>query len=204
MLWGRGKGDDPALGTPQVLERVVFSMGNLLDKEDVRCCGADTDCLADRGDQGPIQSPHAQEPGTCKGKRIALDALGAEGDEAGGRQVAPPSLGGVDEFTFEEVYTGGLTSPGFRRHGDVSSVDDDEDTEDYGTGILFKTRRDGQMVVAAFVKESDAYLCGCIQDGDQLHSIGSVPISRMSSSQVHSALGGRKDTRVSEEITKRE
>jgi hypothetical protein len=114
------------------------------------------------------------------------------------RRGEAPSLGGADDFTFEGVFSGDMMSPGARQHGDSSSVDDrGGDREEYGTGILYKTRRNGQMEVVAFVKDSDAYHCGFIQDGDQLNSVDSVPISLMTWSQLRTALGGTRGSTVS-------
>jgi hypothetical protein len=184
-------------------------MGNLLDKEEVRWCGADTGCLTDCRDQGFHQDARAQQRDPPKGRAPASGASAALGPElegqAGKMRGEAPSLGIADDFTFEVVFSGDAMSPVARRRVDSSSVDDREgDREDYGAGILYRTRRDGQMEVVAFVKDSDAYRCGFIQDGDQLNSVDSIPISVMTWSQLRSALGGRKGTTVSSDLAKLE
>jgi hypothetical protein len=35
----------------------------------------------------------------------------------------------------------------------------------YGVGLVFRTTRDGKMVVSSFVKDSSAYECGLVRDG---------------------------------------
>lgn len=35
----------------------------------------------------------------------------------------------------------------------------------YGVGLVFRTGRDGKMIVASFLKESSAYECGLVRDG---------------------------------------
>lgn len=181
------------------LEREV--MGNLLDKEEVRWCGAETGCLTERGDQGLDQNTRAQQCDHPEGRGHAsgASALGPEQEwQAGMRRGEAPSLGVADDFTFEGVFSGDVMSPGARRHGDSSSVEDrGGDREEFGTGILYKIRRNGQMEVVAFVKDSDAYNCGFIQDGDQLNSVDSVPISVMTWSQLRTALGGTRGSTVS-------
>jgi hypothetical protein len=43
------------------------------------------------------------------------------------------------------------------------SVEDKADL--YGVGLVFRTTRDGKMVVSSFVKDSSAYECGLVRDG---------------------------------------
>ena len=38
----------------------------------------------------------------------------------------------------------------------------------YGVGLVFRTTRDGKMVVSSFVKDSSAYECGLVRDGGLL------------------------------------
>ena len=38
----------------------------------------------------------------------------------------------------------------------------------YGVGLVFRTARDGKMVVSSFVKDSSAYECGLVRDGGLL------------------------------------
>ena len=35
----------------------------------------------------------------------------------------------------------------------------------HGVGLVFRTTRDGKMVVSSFVKDSSAYECGLVRDG---------------------------------------
>jgi hypothetical protein len=35
----------------------------------------------------------------------------------------------------------------------------------HGVGLVFRTTRDGKMVVSSFVKDSSAYDCGLVRDG---------------------------------------
>jgi hypothetical protein len=41
----------------------------------------------------------------------------------------------------------------------------------HGVGLVFRTTRDGKMVVSSFVKDSSAYECGLVRDGGgRLHA----------------------------------
>jgi len=40
-----------------------------------------------------------------------------------------------------------------------------EEVNLYGVGLVFRTTRDGKMVVSSFVKDSSAYECGLVRDG---------------------------------------
>lgn len=37
----------------------------------------------------------------------------------------------------------------------------------HGVGLVFRTTRDGKMVVSSFVKDSSAYECGQVRDGGE-------------------------------------
>jgi hypothetical protein len=37
----------------------------------------------------------------------------------------------------------------------------------HGVGLVFRTTRDGKMVVSSFVKDSSAYECGLVRDGGE-------------------------------------
>jgi hypothetical protein len=40
----------------------------------------------------------------------------------------------------------------------------------FGVGLVFRTTRDGKMVVSSFVKDSSAYDCGLVRDGGDMKS----------------------------------
>jgi C-terminal processing protease CtpA/Prc len=41
-----------------------------------------------------------------------------------------------------------------------------EETSDlYGVGLVFRTTRDGKLVVSSFIRDSSAFECGLVRDG---------------------------------------
>lgn len=106
------------------------------------------------------------------------------------------------QFTFKENNEQEMMrqSPAQLQQHLLASDDEGEDQtcarELHGVGIIFKMRRDGHMEVMAFIKSGDAFQSGAIQDGDQLFSINSIPVSGLSLEQVTSLLLGPEGSQV--------
>mmetsp|Transcript_1016 Transcript_1016/g.1956 ORF Transcript_1016/g.1956 Transcript_1016/m.1956 type:complete len:201 (+) Transcript_1016:228-830(+) len=66
----------------------------------------------------------------------------------------------------------------------------------HGVGLVFRTTRDGKMVVSSFVKDSSAYECGQVRDGDILAAVEGQSVEAMPLDQIHGLLLGEKDSWV--------
>ncbi len=56
-------------------------------------------------------------------------------------------------------------APALARNADdnLSSVEESGDL--YGVGLVFRTTRDGKLVVSSFIRDSSAFECGLVRDG---------------------------------------
>jgi len=66
----------------------------------------------------------------------------------------------------------------------------------YGVGLVFRTTRDGKMVVSSFVKDSSAYECGLVRDGDILCAVQGQNVDTLRMDAIHRLLRGEKDSWV--------
>eukprot|EP00802_Teleaulax_amphioxeia_P023228 Tamp_23772.p1 GENE.Tamp_23772~~Tamp_23772.p1 ORF type:complete len:195 (-),score=40.47 Tamp_23772:261-845(-) len=66
----------------------------------------------------------------------------------------------------------------------------------YGVGLVFRTTRDGKMVVSSFVKDSSAYECGLVRDGDILCAVQGQNVDTLRMEAIHRLLLGEKDSWV--------
>mmetsp|Transcript_14554 Transcript_14554/g.30137 ORF Transcript_14554/g.30137 Transcript_14554/m.30137 type:complete len:204 (+) Transcript_14554:139-750(+) len=66
----------------------------------------------------------------------------------------------------------------------------------HGVGLVFRTTRDGKMVVSSFVKDSSAYECGQVRDGDILAAVEGQSVDSLPLDQIHGLLLGEKDSWV--------
>ncbi|KAJ1467070.1 hypothetical protein T484DRAFT_1859866 [Baffinella frigidus] len=68
------------------------------------------------------------------------------------------------------------------------------DTGQHGVGLVFRTTRDGKMVVSSFVKDSSAYECGLVRDGDILNSVEGQSVENLPVAAIHMMLLGAQDS----------
>mmetsp|Transcript_6407 Transcript_6407/g.22911 ORF Transcript_6407/g.22911 Transcript_6407/m.22911 type:complete len:196 (-) Transcript_6407:111-698(-) len=66
----------------------------------------------------------------------------------------------------------------------------------HGVGLVFRTTRDGKMIVSSFVKDSSAYECGLVRDGDILSSVQGQSVESLPLEEIHKLLLGEKDSWV--------
>mmetsp|Transcript_23997 Transcript_23997/g.46448 ORF Transcript_23997/g.46448 Transcript_23997/m.46448 type:complete len:212 (-) Transcript_23997:639-1274(-) len=66
----------------------------------------------------------------------------------------------------------------------------------HGVGLVFRTWRDGKLVVSSFIKESSAYDCGLVRDGDILCAVNGQEVSNIPPAYLDQILLGEKNTWV--------
>mmetsp|Transcript_78344 Transcript_78344/g.127071 ORF Transcript_78344/g.127071 Transcript_78344/m.127071 type:complete len:195 (+) Transcript_78344:180-764(+) len=71
-----------------------------------------------------------------------------------------------------------------------------EEVNLYGVGLVFRTTRDGKMVVSSFVKDSSAYECGLVRDGDILCAVQGQNVDTLRMEAIHRLLLGQSDSWV--------
>jgi len=73
---------------------------------------------------------------------------------------------------------------------------DDRMSHLHGVGLVFRTTRDGKMIVSSFVKDSSAYECGLVRDGDILSAVQGQSVDSLPLEEIHKLLLGEKDSWV--------
>ncbi len=64
-----------------------------------------------------------------------------------------------------------------------------EETSDlYGVGLVFRTTRDGKLVVSSFIRDSSAFECGLVRDGGCTSHFPVYPFSISCTSQAPTQL----------------
>uniref|UniRef100_A0A6T8KWK0 PDZ domain-containing protein n=1 Tax=Hemiselmis andersenii TaxID=464988 RepID=A0A6T8KWK0_HEMAN len=69
-------------------------------------------------------------------------------------------------------------------------------SQPHGVGLVFRTGRDGKLVVASFIKESSAYDCGLVRDGDVLCAVNGQEVGNIPPAFLDRILLGDKGTWV--------